>query len=67
MPMGNPLSPTIADVILDKLLDSAIEILRNQNIEIKFTAKYVDDIFAIIKRKDESSILETLNNYHNNI
>lgn len=67
MPMGNPLSPTIADVILDKLLDSAIEILRNQNIEIKFIVKYVDDIFAIIKRKDESAILETLNNYHNKI
>ena len=41
MPMGNPLSPTVADIVLDDLLDYVFEILREQNIEIKFIAKYI--------------------------
>ena len=38
MPMGNPLSPTIADIILDY----TINILRSKNVYIKFIVKYVD-------------------------
>lgn len=67
MPMGNPLSPTIADIVLDTLLDDVITELRLKNIHIKCLTKYVDDIFAIIKKSDEKIILETLNNYHNKI
>ncbi|XP_055909861.1 uncharacterized protein LOC129944452 [Eupeodes corollae] len=67
MPMGNPLSPTIADVILDNLLDDTIEQLNSIGINIKFIAKYVDDIFAIIKVKEKDIILNKLNLYHNKI
>ena len=42
MPMGNPLSPTIADIILDKLLDETIAKLKEENIHLKFLVKYVD-------------------------
>ena len=66
MPMGNPLSPTIPDIILDELLDYTIDILRSKNIHVKFIVKYVDDIFAIINQKDAKIILQTPNNYHNN-
>ena len=45
-----PLSPTIADIILDKLLDYTVDILSNQNVYIKFILKYVDEMFAIIKQ-----------------
>ena len=51
MPMGNPLSPTIADIIMDELLEYTVDILSKNNVFIKFIVKYVDDIFAIIKRK----------------
>ncbi|XP_075162859.1 uncharacterized protein LOC142235489 [Haematobia irritans] len=67
MPMGNPLSPTIADIILDTLLESCLTELDQQNIHIKMITKYVDDLFAIIKKKDEHKILETFNNYHKQI
>lgn len=67
MPMGNPLSPTIADIILDKLLDDTIEELKSKNIHIKTILKYVDDILAIVKRKDMEIILATLNKFHNKI
>ena len=67
MPMGNPLSPTIADMIMDKLLDYTVDILSKNNVPFKFIVKYVDDIFAIIKREDENIILKTRNNYHNKL
>lgn len=67
MPMGNPLSPTIANIILDTLLDDAIKELNAKNIQIKFLTKYVDDLFAVIKKADEEIILDTLNAYHNKI
>lgn len=67
MPMGNPLSPTIADIILDKLLDDVIDELNKKNIKIKFISKYVDDLFAIIRKNDEDEIMRTLNSYHNKI
>lgn len=67
MPMGNPLSPTIADIVLDKLLDDTFTDLRKLNIKTKILVKYVDDIFAIIKRQDTDTILEHLNKYHNKI
>lgn len=52
MPMGNPLSPTIADVVMDDLLDNTIlDLKKNFNIDIKFIVKYVDDIFAIIRKR----------------
>ena len=49
--MGNPLSTTIADIIMDELLEYTVDILSKNNVFIKFIVKYVDDIFAIIKRK----------------
>ena len=51
MPMGNPLSPTIADIVLDTLQDNVTSELKEQNIEIQLITKYVDDIFAIINKK----------------
>ena len=68
MPMGNPLSPTIADIILDKLVNETILILENEkNIKFKMIVKYVDDIFAIVKKKDLDTILTTFNNYNNKL
>ncbi|XP_017481440.1 PREDICTED: uncharacterized protein LOC108370598 [Rhagoletis zephyria] len=65
MPMENPFSPTIADIIMDDLLDKTIlELKENFDIDIKFLVKYVDDIFAIVRRNDVDIILNTLNKYH---
>lgn len=64
MPMGNPLSPTIANIILDDLLDESITKLKNNNIKIKYITKYVDDILAIVKIDEKDEILNTFNLYH---
>lgn len=64
MPMGNPLSPTIADIVLDNLLDAALTELHNKNVNIKYVAKYVDDILAVIDINDKDVILKALNGYH---
>ncbi|XP_067628894.1 uncharacterized protein [Eurosta solidaginis] len=68
MPMGNPLSPTIADIVMDDLFDNTILKLKQQhNIDLTFIIKYVDDVFAIAKRSDVNIILATLNKYHHKI
>ena len=65
--MGNPLSPTIANIILDKLLNECLQDLKQNNIEIKFIIKYVDDIFAVVRKTDTDQILKTFNMYHNKL
>ncbi|XP_075150777.1 uncharacterized protein LOC142224885 [Haematobia irritans] len=67
MPMGNPLSPTIADIVLYNLLDEALTELREKNIHIKYISKYVDDILAIIKMDEKDEILKVFNSYHTKI
>lgn len=64
MPMGNPLSPTIADIVLDDLLEDTMANLKQNDINIKYIFKYVDDILAIIKKDDAEEILSKLNCYH---
>ncbi|XP_073814099.1 uncharacterized protein [Musca autumnalis] len=39
MPMGNPLSPTIADIVLDTLLNNISTELKEKGIEFKFICK----------------------------
>lgn len=67
MPMGNPLSPTIADIVLDTLLTETINDLKKSDVHFKIITKYVDDLFAIIKKNDEETILKIFNSYHTKI
>ncbi|XP_067614011.1 uncharacterized protein [Eurosta solidaginis] len=67
MPMGNPLTPTIADIVLDKLLDDSLAELKSKDIYVKYITKYVDDIFAIFKVKDVEDILTVFNAQHTKI
>ena len=64
MPMGNPLSPTIADIVLDDLINYAKGRLEEEGIEIKMIYKYVDDMVAIVREKDNEKIIKILNEYH---
>lgn len=67
MPMGNPLSPTIADIVLDDLLTRTMTNLKVEGIDIKFIVKYVDDIFAIVNKNDLEKILTQLNKQHDKL
>lgn len=60
LPMGSPLAPILADIVMEQLLDKTIE----PHFNIKVTTKYVDDIFCIIPKDQQTHILEHLNKWH---
>lgn len=64
MPMGNPLSPTIADIVLDDLLNYTKKRLEEEGITIRMIYKYVDDMVAIVKKEDNLKIIKILDEYH---
>ncbi|XP_075160352.1 uncharacterized protein LOC142233335 [Haematobia irritans] len=64
LPMGSPASPIIADILMERLLDSCMQKLEKRP---KFITKYVDDLFAIIRETEIEKTLATLNSFHNNI
>ncbi|XP_075157735.1 uncharacterized protein LOC142231002 [Haematobia irritans] len=63
MPMGSPASPIIADIIMEELLDVSLSKIPKPRI----ITKYVDDIFAIVKKTDVESTLDALNSFHSQI
>lgn len=61
--MGNPLSPLIAELFM-----SAMEMnLTERNLLPPVWHRYVDDVFAIVKKNEVQTILETLNNEYESI
>ncbi|XP_062705801.1 uncharacterized protein LOC134287623 [Aedes albopictus] len=56
--MGSPLSPIIADIVLDSVICTAMQSLP---FEITIFRKYVDDIFMAIPRNSIQLVLETFN------
>lgn len=62
--MGNPLSPILADLIMEPLIDN---VLHNLSFPITVVKKYVDDLFLIIPTDKKEEVLAAFNAYHNNI
>lgn len=60
LPMGLPLSPILADLVMEYVLDQAISML---NYQLKECVKYVDDLFLIIP----SSMIEYTRDIFNSI
>jgi len=60
-PMGSPLSPILADIIME---DLEINCLADLDFEIRSYFRYVDDIFLITRKNKIDSILRTFNGYH---
>lgn len=58
---GKSLSPTIAYIVLDTLLDDITLELSKNGIQINLVTKYVNDILAIINNNDENLILNLQN------
>lgn len=61
--MGNPLSPIIANIFMSKL-EKSLEI---RNLLPKWWRRYVDDVFAVIKKKDLDETLKLLNSQYPSI
>ena len=64
LPMGSPISPIVADIVMEELIDQCINITNNKP---KILTKYVDDIFAIVNKTSKSDFLNLLNKFHKNI
>jgi len=58
--MGSPISPCFAEFLMQDLEDSLIPNLHS----IQLYARFVDDIFAIVRRTEIENILLQLNDYH---
>lgn len=64
LPMGSPASPIVADIVMEKLLDTCIGNLTKKP---KILTKYVDDLFSIVPECEIELIMNGLNSFHRNI
>ncbi|XP_011882019.1 PREDICTED: uncharacterized protein LOC105569853 [Vollenhovia emeryi] len=60
-PMGSPLSPILADLVMDDLETFCLEQLE---FEVNTYYRYVDDVFTIIPNNKIDDILKVFNSYH---
>jgi len=60
-PMGSPLSPILADIVMDDLESQCIGKL---DFKVQVYYRYVDDIFLIIPNTKIDEVLKTFNDYH---
>jgi len=61
-PMGSPLSPVIADIVLQDLEEKALN-----NLNLSFYYRYVDDIILAASPIHSAIILNTFNSFHNRL
>ncbi|XP_071639978.1 uncharacterized protein [Temnothorax longispinosus] len=60
-PMGSPLSPILADVVMEDLETHCLAML---NFSLSFFRRYVDDVIAVIPKDKIGDVLDAFNNYH---
>lgn len=63
-PMGGSISPWLADLCLEAIENNCLEKLKSS---ISYFGRYVDDIFLMCSASELTNILDTFNNYNNNI
>ena len=61
MPMGSPVSPILAQYVMDDLINDC---LLQLDFEVPFLKKYVDDIILSIPNDGKERLLEVFNNYN---
>lgn len=61
VPMGLPLSPILADIVMEHILDKASSKVTGN---IKELVKYVDDLFLIVPRQSIDHVVDVFNSVH---
>jgi len=61
--MGSPISPCFAEFLMQDLEETLIPSMQF----VQVYARYVDDIFSIVKKSEINNILQQLNIYHDEI
>lgn len=64
MPMGSPLSPVVADIVMQDLEEQSLTISGSI---ISFYLRYVDDIILAASANEIAQILNAFNGYHNRL
>ncbi|XP_058839782.1 uncharacterized protein LOC131695552 [Topomyia yanbarensis] len=67
VPMGSPLSPVIANIIMEKLEKDAIEKLKHKNISLTVYRRYVDDCFLVGRENEIETVMNVFNGEQNSI
>ncbi|XP_053691042.1 uncharacterized protein LOC128739573 [Sabethes cyaneus] len=67
LPMGSPLSPVIANVVMEKLEQHCVTELESKNISLSMYRRYVDDCFCVASNEHVNEILNTFNSFHNRL
>ncbi|XP_058448913.1 uncharacterized protein LOC131428871 [Malaya genurostris] len=64
LPMGSPLSPVVANIVLERIEMSALAQLRQEGIVPVFFRRYVDDCLVGVQREYVDRMLEVFNSFH---
>lgn len=62
--MGSPLSPILADMVMDDLEPHCLRLL---SFDCSFYYRYVDNIFVIVHRTKIDEMLSAFNSYHHRL
>ncbi|XP_053687290.1 uncharacterized protein LOC128736823 [Sabethes cyaneus] len=65
--MGSPISPVVADIVMEKLEKDAIDKLNHAGVSIKVYRRYVDDCFLVGKEQEIEIVQETFNSICNSL
>lgn len=67
-PMGSPISPLFADIVIDDLESSCLKILKTQfNCSPLIYHRNVDDTILIVHKEHIDLIISVFNSYHNEL
>ncbi|XP_062699209.1 uncharacterized protein LOC134284408, partial [Aedes albopictus] len=67
VPMGSPLSPVIANLVMERLEQESIRKLEGHRISMVVYRRYVDDCFCIARKEHVGKILEVFNGFHDRL
>ncbi|XP_055681904.1 uncharacterized protein LOC129789276 [Lutzomyia longipalpis] len=59
--MGSPISPIMADLVMQKAINWALE---SAQLRIQFIKKYVDDLLLAVHEEDVDRVLQVFNAFH---
>ncbi|EJY57408.1 AAEL017571-PA [Aedes aegypti] len=64
IPMGSPISPVVANIVLERIEKDALEKLCTRGIVPRFFKRYVDDCLLCARKEEVEAILNVFNGFH---
>ncbi|XP_058819272.1 uncharacterized protein LOC131682082 [Topomyia yanbarensis] len=67
VPMGSPLSPVMANLVMERLEQQCLASLEESQIQLKVYRRYVDDCFCVARKEHIQEILASFNSFHSKL